>query len=63
MRLATIAKPRSIMRVELMKRRGIMPTWPMAMLATQDIMTRVGGNVIARELGEVGAESNARRDP
>jgi hypothetical protein len=25
--------------------------------------TRVGGNVIARELGEVGAEGNARRDP
>ena len=25
--------------------------------------TRVGGDVIARELGEVGAEGNARRDP
>jgi hypothetical protein len=31
-RLTTIVKPPSTMRVELMKRRGIMPTWPMATL-------------------------------
>ena len=37
MRLTTIVKPPSIIRVELMKRRGIMPTLPMA---TQGIMQR-----------------------
>jgi hypothetical protein len=36
----TSAAEQSIMRVELMKRRGIMPTLPMAMLATHGIMQR-----------------------
>jgi hypothetical protein len=40
MRLTTIVKPPSIMRVELMKRRGIMPTWRMATLAMHGIMQR-----------------------
>ena len=48
MRLTTIVKPPSIMRVELMKRRGIMPTWPMAMLATQGIMQRKLVNITLR---------------
>jgi hypothetical protein len=41
-------KPPSIMRVELMKRRGIMPTWPMAMLAMQGIMQRKLVNITLR---------------
>ena len=48
MRLTTIVKPPSIMRVELMKRRGIMPTWPMAMLAMQCIMQRKLVNITLR---------------
>jgi hypothetical protein len=48
MRLTTIVKPPSIMRVELMKRRGIMPTWPMAMLAMQGIMQRKLVNITLR---------------
>jgi hypothetical protein len=47
-RLTTIAKPPSIMRVELMKRRGIMPTWPMAMLAMLGIMRRKLVNITLR---------------
>jgi hypothetical protein len=44
----TIVKPPSIMRVELMKRRGIMPTWPMAILAMQGIMQRKLVNITLR---------------
>jgi hypothetical protein len=48
MRLTTIAKPRSIMRAEPMKRRGIMHTWPMAILAMQGIMQRKPVNITLR---------------
>jgi hypothetical protein len=50
-RLATIVKPPCIMRAELMKRRGIMPTWHMAMLAMlamQGIMQRKLVNITLR---------------
>jgi hypothetical protein len=47
-RLTTIVKPPSIMRVELMKRRGIMPTWPMATLAMHGIMQRKLVNITLR---------------
>ncbi len=56
MRLTTIVKPPSIMRVELMKRRGIMPTWPMAMLAMQGIMQRKLVNITLRNT----AQKNSR---
>jgi hypothetical protein len=46
--LTTIVKPPSIMRVELMKRRGIMPTWPMATLAMHGIMWRKLVNIRLR---------------
>ena len=48
MRLTTIVKPPSIIRVELMKRRGIMPTLPMAMLATHGNMQRKLVNITLR---------------
>ena len=48
MRLTTIVRPPSIMRVELMKRRGIMPTWPMATLAMHGIMQRKLVNIRLR---------------
>jgi len=48
MRLTTIVKPPSIMRVELMKRRGIMPTWRMATLAMHGIMQRKLVNITLR---------------
>lgn len=48
MRLTTIVKPPSIMRVELMKRRGIMPKWPMATLAMHGIMQRKLVNITLR---------------
>jgi hypothetical protein len=51
MRLTTIVKPPSIMRAELMKKRGIMPTWPMAMLAMQSIMQRKRVNITLRNTG------------
>ena len=51
MRLITIVKPPSIMRAELMKKRGIMPTWPMAMLAMQSIMQRKRVNITLRNTG------------
>jgi hypothetical protein len=46
--LTTIVRPPSIMRVELMKRRGIMLTWPMAMLAMYGIMQRKLVNIALR---------------
>ena len=52
MRLTTIVKPPSIMRVELMKRRGIMPTLPMAMLATHGIMQRKLVNITLRNTAQ-----------
>jgi len=52
MRLITIVKPPSIMRAELMKKRGIMPTWPMAMLAMQSIMQRKRVNITLRNTGQ-----------
>ena len=48
MRLTTIVKPPSIMRVELMKRRGIMPKWRMATLAMHGIMQRKLVNITLR---------------
>ena len=59
MRLTTIVKPPSIMRVELMKRRGIMPTWPMAMLAMHGIMQRKLVNIRLRNT----ARKNSRFAP
>lgn len=47
-RLTTIVRPPSIMRVELMKRRGIMPTSPMVMLAMQGVMQRKLVNITLR---------------
>ena len=66
MRLTTIVKPPSIMRVELMKRRGIMATWPMAMLATQGIMQRKLVNITLRNTAQKnkpwpGIETTAKR--
>ena len=52
MRLITIVKPPSIMRAELMKKRGIMPTWPMAMLAMQGIMQRKLVNITLRNTAQ-----------
>jgi hypothetical protein len=49
-RLTTIGKPPSIMKVELMKRRGTMPTWPMAMLAMQGTMRRKLVNITLRNM-------------
>jgi len=49
-RLTTIGKPPSIMKVELMKRRGIMPTWPMAMLVMQGTMRRKLVNITLRNM-------------
>ncbi len=49
-RLTTIGKPPSIMKVELMKRRGIMPTWPVAMLAMRGTMRRKLVNITLRNM-------------